>query len=34
MNPLKAGRFDIHFHRRDVGHAEDLFIFCFPLRPA
>jgi len=24
MNPLKGGRFDIHFHRRD---AEDLFNF-------
>jgi hypothetical protein len=25
MNPLKGGRFDIHFHRRDAEHAEDLF---------
>ncbi|MEN8809385.1 MAG: hypothetical protein ABF291_18055 [Desulfobacterales bacterium] len=27
MNPLKGGRFDIHFHRRDAEHAEDLFNF-------
>ena len=27
MNPLKWGRFDIHFHRRDAEHAEDLFNF-------
>jgi len=25
--PLKGGRFDIHFHRRDAEHAEDLFNF-------
>jgi hypothetical protein len=27
MNPLKGGNFDIHFHRRDAEHAEDLFYF-------
>ena len=27
MNPLKGGRFDIHFHRRDAEHAEDLVNF-------
>ena len=28
MNPLKGGnRFDIHFHRRDAEHAENLSIF-------
>jgi len=27
MNPLKGGRFDIHFNRRDAEHAEDLFNF-------
>ena len=27
MNPLKGGRFDIHFHRRDAERAEDLFNF-------
>jgi hypothetical protein len=27
MNPLKGGRFDIHFHRRDAENAEDLFNF-------
>ena len=27
MNPLKGNRFDIHFHRRDAEHAEDLFNF-------
>jgi hypothetical protein len=27
MNPLKGGRFDIHFHRRDAEHAEELFNF-------
>jgi hypothetical protein len=27
MNPLKEGRFDIHFHRRDPEHAENLFNF-------
>ncbi len=31
-NPLKGGNFDIHFHRGDAEHAEDLFYFCFPLR--
>ena len=25
--PLKGGLFDIHFHRRDAEHAEDLFNF-------
>ena len=25
--PLKGNRFDIHFHRRDAEHGEDLFIF-------
>jgi hypothetical protein len=24
---LKGGRFDIHFHRRDAEHAEDLINF-------
>ena len=27
MPPLKGGRFDIHFHRRDAEHVEDLFNF-------
>jgi len=27
MNPLTGGRFDIHFHRRDAEHAENLFNF-------
>ena len=27
MNPLKGGRFDIHFNRRDAEHAVDLFNF-------
>jgi hypothetical protein len=27
MNPLKGGRFDIHYNRRDAEHAEDLFNF-------
>jgi len=27
MNPIKGGRFDIHFNRRDAEHAEDLFNF-------
>ena len=27
MNPLKGGRFNIHFNRRDAEHAEDLFNF-------
>jgi hypothetical protein len=27
MNPLKGDRFDIHFHRRDTEHAEELFNF-------
>ena len=35
MNPLKRGRFDIHFHRRDAEHAEDLFNFLLSaVRPA
>ena len=25
MNPLKGGKFDIHFHRRGAEHTEDLF---------
>ncbi len=30
MNPLKGGKFDIHFHRRVAEHAEDLFyLFAF-----
>jgi hypothetical protein len=27
IQPLKGGRFDIHFHRRDAGHAEGLIKF-------
>ena len=27
MPPLKGGRFDIHFHRKDAEHTEDLFNF-------
>ena len=26
-HPPKGGRFDIHIHRRDAEHAEDLFNF-------
>jgi hypothetical protein len=27
MIPLKGGRSDVHSHRKDAEHAEDLFIF-------
>ncbi len=33
MNPLKGGKFDICFHRRDAEYAEDLFYFLLSTEP-
>jgi hypothetical protein len=31
MNPLKGGRFEIYFHRKDAEHAEGLFFLLSAL---
>jgi len=32
MLSLKWGRLDNYIHRKEAKLAEDIFIFCFPLR--